>query len=264
MVHRGQCRWIWLHVGGESLLDPQFVRRVNLLHDTGAFTAVSTNVTPLTEKLVRKILHSKLGRLILCVDGATKKTYESIRVGANFDDVMAKVDMVLETALDMDRKEEEHPHVWLQCLRMDDTKDELRDFAQKYGEGRIIKYQPLKGMKNCKLFFKKHESYAGQVETRGYGWDGANTRGASGRGRRYVCRKPHKRLTILSDGSATICCYDIRAKCIVGTLEENSINGIWKSPALTDVRWGFDEAQQQHREGGPVDDEFFPELCREC
>jgi len=62
----------------------------------------------------------------------------------------------------------------------------------------------------------------------------------------------------------TICCYDIRAKCIVGTLEENSINGIWKSPALTDVRWGFDEAQQQHREGGPVDDEFFPELCREC
>jgi hypothetical protein len=261
MAHEGQCRWLWLHLGGESLLDPQFVERSNLLAATGAFTAVSTNVTPLTEELTDKILRSKLGRLILSIDGVAKETYESVRVGADFEDVMGKVDRLLGMARVMEAKGEKHPAIWLQCLRMDDTEAEVEAFVRKYSDSTEPpqKYQSLRGIKDGKVFLKKHESFASQVEPRGYGWDGA-----SGKGRRFTCRKPFKRATILSDGGVSICCYDIQGRCIVGSLENNSINGIWHSKPMREIRRGFDEAQKQKRGRRKVDNNLFPELCRGC
>lgn len=261
MDHEGQCQLIWLHLGGESLLDPQFVERVNLLAETGADTLVSTNVTPLTEELARNILNSRLHRLILSIDGTTKETYEGLRVGAKFDDVMGKVDRLLEMARQMEAKNQEHPAIWLQCLKMDDTQEEVEAFVRKYSdsEEKPQKYQSLKGIEHGRVFLKLHESFASQVEPRGYGWDEA-----SGRGRRFTCRKPFKRATILSDGGMSICCYDIQGRCIVGTLENNSINGIWHSKPMQAIRDGFDKAQKQKRSRRKVDEELFPELCREC
>jgi hypothetical protein len=189
---RGQCELIWLHLGGESLLDPQFVERVNLLAATGANTLVSTNITPLTEELTARILNSKLHRLILSIDGTTKETYESLRVGADFDDVMGKVDRLLDMVRAMEAKGQEHPIIWLQCLRMDDTEAEVEAFVRKYSDSEDPpqKYQPLRGIQGGKVFLKMHESFASQVEPRGYGWDEA-----SGKGRRFTCRKPFKRAT---------------------------------------------------------------------
>jgi len=263
MDHRGQCRLIWLHLGGESLLDPQFVKRVNLLAETGADTLVSTNVTPLTEELTRKILHSRLHRLILSIDGTTKETYESLRVGADFADVMGKVDRLLDMVRAMEAKDQEHPIIWLQCLRMDDTEAEVEAFVRKYSDSEDSpqKYQPLRGIEGGKVFLKMHESFASQVESRGYGWDEAS---GGKKGRRFTCRKPFKRATILSDGGVSICCYDIQGRCIVGSLENNSINGVWHSKPMQEIRRGFDEAQKQKRARRKVDNDLFPELCREC
>lgn len=257
----GQCLLIWLHLAGESLLDPQFVERVNLLAATGADTLVSTNVTPLTEELAQRILNSSLHRLILSIDGTTKETYESLRVGADFDDVMGKVDRLLDMARAMEAKDQRHPAIWLQCLRMDDTEAEVKAFVRKYSDSEEPpqKYQSLRGIEHGRVFLKMHESFANQVEPRGYGWDRA-----SGRGRRFTCRKPFSRATILSDGGMSICCYDLQGRCVVGSLENNSIKGIWHSKPMQEIRQGFEKAQKQKRAKRKVDNGLFPELCREC
>lgn len=258
---RGEVNWIWLHVGGESLLDPRFIERANLLAGTGAYTAVSTNAVPLTPDLIDRIMGSRLGRLMVSLDGATKETYEAVRVGAVYEETMAKVDLLLSVARDRESRNQDHPDIWLQCLQMDDTAADMFAFAERWGEGEVTKYQRLRGIKKGKVFLKRHETLAAQVEPRGYGWDEAS---GGSKGRRFNCRKPFGRATILSDGGASICCYDIQGRCIVGSLETNSLNGVWHSEPFQRLRRGFDEAQAQHKKGVRVDNDLFPELCRKC
>jgi hypothetical protein len=62
----------------------------------------------------------------------------------------------------------------------------------------------------------------------------------------------------------SICCYDIQGRCIVGSLENNSINGVWHSEPMQEIRRGFDEAQKQKQSKRKVDNDLFPELCRGC
>jgi organic radical activating enzyme len=74
---------------GESLMNRDFLRGVELLKSKGIYITLNDNFTLMTERTARKIVDLGLDQILLSLDGATKVTYESIRVGANFEMVLA-------------------------------------------------------------------------------------------------------------------------------------------------------------------------------
>src|SRR5208283_81022 len=87
----GFVEFIWLHFFGEPLINKNIYRMIDMAEEAGIRTGISTNATLLDEKACAAILDSKLSMLVLCLDGATKETFERIRVGARFEKVSANI-----------------------------------------------------------------------------------------------------------------------------------------------------------------------------
>lgn len=80
---------------GEPTLNPRFTEMLQYAHDKGVLDIkINTNATRLTETMVRDWL--SIGAplsVVFSVDAADKEGFEAIRIGANFDQVMANIKM---------------------------------------------------------------------------------------------------------------------------------------------------------------------------
>jgi MoaA/NifB/PqqE/SkfB family radical SAM enzyme len=74
---------------GESLMNREFLEIVAFLKSRGLYVTLNDNFTLLTEATARRIVELGVDHMFLSLDGATKATYEQIRVGANFEKVIA-------------------------------------------------------------------------------------------------------------------------------------------------------------------------------
>jgi MoaA/NifB/PqqE/SkfB family radical SAM enzyme len=74
---------------GEALMNREFVKMVEFLKARGIYITLNDNFTLITEKTARRMVELGVDHIFLSLDGATKETYEQIRVGSNFDKVIA-------------------------------------------------------------------------------------------------------------------------------------------------------------------------------
>jgi len=221
---------------------------------------VSTNAVPLDKKKASEILTSDLHRLIISLDGTTKETYERIRVGAKFEKVQENVDYLLATAKAMSAQGRDIPHIWIQILKLNNNEDEWLPFVRKYtGRPRIRKidkYTDIPGLPGGRVFCKPPERFGGQVEVEHHKeWDKANRR-------RFTCPKPFTRASVWWDGRVPnpACCYSIdETPTILGSLETNSLHGIWLSEPFRKVRKEFLKYRKSDGKEG-----ILPKLCQDC
>ena len=90
--YREQIQYLTLHGNGEALLDKGLAEKVRIaksLRFKG--TGFATNCTELDDDTARDLITAGLDTIICSIDGITKKTHEAIRVGTNFDQVVANV-----------------------------------------------------------------------------------------------------------------------------------------------------------------------------
>lgn len=85
---------ILLASSGECLLHKDFSRMVNYAHDNNFDIELVTNLTSVKEDQFDALL--KLTCLFVSIDGATKETYEKIRVGANFERTIENLKRIVE------------------------------------------------------------------------------------------------------------------------------------------------------------------------
>jgi radical SAM protein with 4Fe4S-binding SPASM domain len=85
-------------LGGEPFLGRESLRVLEMLAETGsdAEVHITTNGTQWSPRIER-ILDRLRVYLVVSIDAATAPTYESIRVGASFDRVMANLDRFMES-----------------------------------------------------------------------------------------------------------------------------------------------------------------------
>ncbi len=70
---------------GEGLLNPEFMEMIEYAKSKGIYVWFNDNFTLMTKEKAERILNAGVNFIVLSLDGATKKTYEKIRNGANFD-----------------------------------------------------------------------------------------------------------------------------------------------------------------------------------
>jgi len=135
-------KWMNLTGEGSSLLNPDFLRMVREVKRRGIYVDFTHDFFRLSEAAMRALISMNVERIFLSMDAATKETYESIRVGAAFDQVVANVKRFVELKREMGSPIPEL------CVRMAFFRDNvhevelLPDLVASFGEVRDLGDEP--------------------------------------------------------------------------------------------------------------------------
>lgn len=197
---------------GEPLLDPRIFDRIAYCASRNISTLLSTNGTLLDEETARRLLDSPLEQLTLSSDGITKQTFEYYRRGARFEQVQ-------ENFLRLARLKHERKsklHLTVQMVLMDGNRQEVGSFLRFW--------RSVPGIDEVRI--KQDET---DLLRPGLPPEPA---------RRYPChylwRGP---LYVKQNGDVYPCCqaYMLDGPP-VGRLKEQSLEQIWNSPAMQQLR----------------------------
>ncbi|MFI5180550.1 MAG: radical SAM protein [Thermoanaerobaculia bacterium] len=87
-----RTRYLALSCMTEPLMTRDIGERLALVGVSGIpFVEIITNGTLLSEAIVRSLIAARISRMAVSIDGATKETFEKIRVGANFETVLENI-----------------------------------------------------------------------------------------------------------------------------------------------------------------------------
>jgi radical SAM protein with 4Fe4S-binding SPASM domain len=104
-----QLKGISLQCNCEPLINPNIfniLKHIRSLNST-ANILVITNGMLLSEDVAKNLLKSKINRILISVDGATKKTYESIRINAKFETVIKNIKEIVRLRKETDNELQE-------------------------------------------------------------------------------------------------------------------------------------------------------------
>jgi len=126
---------------GEPLLNDNIFEMIRLgkenLPSNGTFS-LTTNATLIDEQIASKLVASGIDDLVISLDGACAETYNKIRNGANFDDVLKKVELIKQAK---EAAGVNAPRIGIEFVAMKSNVDELPqlvDLAVQYGASFII------------------------------------------------------------------------------------------------------------------------------
>ena len=81
---------------GETLVQTQIFDMMNYAKSYGIVTETTTNGSLFNKKNIELLKANKVSKITVSIDGATKSTFESIRVDSNFDTVIEGVRLLIE------------------------------------------------------------------------------------------------------------------------------------------------------------------------
>jgi radical SAM protein with 4Fe4S-binding SPASM domain len=198
---------------GEPLLNPQIFEMIAYCAEIGVPSGISTNATLLSEKYSRRLIESGLNQIIFAFDGATRKTYESYRKGANFDQVYKNILTFLRVKKEMRSK----IFCIVQAVAFKENLNEIPDIVKMWRREGIDEVR----VKNDEVHFEgnavpglgKHRS---PLKRHCY----------------HLWRGP---MYIHNDGTFFPCCYSYPYEPI-GNIKKNSIMEIWNSEKIVRMR----------------------------
>ena len=210
---------VWLHNFGEPLLHPELPKMIRYCKNKHVRTGISTNATLLTQDVAEDLIDAGLDHVVFSFDGATKETYEKIRVGANFYNVRENILSFVRTKQEKNVK---NPFVTVQIIRMKETDADIKTF-----------YNFWKKVGVDSIRIKSFDTFAGSVgtnEAKGeYLYNCAQRF-------RYPCKWLWKEVVILVDGTVVMCCRDYDGEIELGNIKEKKLKDIWNSKQIKDLR----------------------------
>ncbi len=201
---------------GEPLIHPKFIEMVKYAKDKGIKELqTNSNGTLLNENKIRGLIEAGLDGIIFSMDGATKETYEKIRVRAKYDILMKNIKDFVRIRNEMGKKK---PFIRIQMVRMKDNVHEVDQFIKMW-EG-IVDHVATNDYSN---------RGEGEENDRSIEYDQI-TLG------RKTCPQPFQRLMVAWDGKVMMCCGDWFRKNVVGDVTKQTLKEIWNGAILNQLR----------------------------
>jgi MoaA/NifB/PqqE/SkfB family radical SAM enzyme len=209
-------RRVGLNFYSEPLLDPLIFDRIRYAKSRGLTVEFYSNGTLLTQDRAEKLLDSGLDTVIFSFDGATKATFEKIRVGADFEETRDNIRLLLQKRNGLGLK---RPRVVIYLVAQRDNIGEIEQF------------------KTCWSGIAD-EVWTGEVDARkndavlpeGRRYGDARPK------RLYPCKSIFKRLEVMSDGRVALCPFDYDGSVVLGDLTRETINQVWNSREYRRIR----------------------------
>lgn len=86
---------------GEPLLCKNLISMVKYTKKAGFTVGFTSNFTLMNEEKAKELIQAKVDYVHVSIDSARKETFERMRLGANFEDVMSKVKLFAEAKKEM-------------------------------------------------------------------------------------------------------------------------------------------------------------------
>lgn len=212
-----KINYINLHNFGEPLVDKDFVWRIKYAKSKNIKRiSTNTNGTLLNQKLAKDIIKSGLDELYISVDAATKKTYQKIRIGLNYNQVQKNIKYI--TKLKKQLKSDK-PKIILDFLEFNLNKTETQKFINKW-----------KNTVDNICISQIHD------------WSNKKQINLKNKINNYVefsqspCRLPFTEMLINWDGTVSLCCQDIDGEVILGNTNKESLIKIWQNKKYQEIR----------------------------
>jgi len=217
---------------GEPLLHPKIGEIINILKGKGVEVVLFTNATLLNEVISRDLIKSGLDAIIFSFDGASKETYERLRVGASFDITCTNIiNFIKLKRVEGKRK----PYTIIQLVVSKDNLAEVNQFREKWtGIVDLVSISPF-------------SSVSGHVNE-----------DLSPINLKYGLIEPCPWLWISTwitwDGKVIPCCKDLNAETVLGRVGEERLTNIWNGEKYQRLRGEM--AQGNY--------EMLPYVCQKC
>jgi MoaA/NifB/PqqE/SkfB family radical SAM enzyme len=222
-----------LHSWGEPLMHPELFEMIRLGKRAGIRMETSTNITILNTERARAVLDAGLDVLYLAMDGATKETYERVRVNAKWEKSLRNIEGFLE----LKRKMGSPTKVIMQIIAMNETRADVEAFLERWRRPEVDQVN-----------VKHLDTWGDQVDA----ITGHKIAGERIPMKRVPCPNLWYHGYIFWDGALTSCERDYDIKTPLGNVKDGGVLKVWNGPAMQELR-------RKHREGT-----FTAPACAKC
>ncbi|HSR66669.1 MAG TPA: radical SAM protein [Acidobacteriota bacterium] len=205
---RRKARKFLPYLHGESLLVPGVTDYFRYMRKASPETHINltTNGSKLSPEITEELLEDDLvDSLIVSIDGATKETFEKIRINLKWDQVRSNVLNFIRRRDEMGKSD---PKVSIAMVTVEENKSERELFREVWKEADEVRYS---------VYF----NWGGKLDNNGRTPHKVN-----------FCERLYHYITILADGRVALCCFDSEADYAVGDVTENSIYRVWHSEEM--------------------------------
>lgn len=179
------------------------------------YVQFSTNVSLLTEERVYRLYESGVDDIRCSIDGYTKQTYESIRLGLDYDVVKNNVLGFLRIRDELNWND----HVRLRMVDLEINSGEQEEWMA-YWKNKVrkidrVQIMPAEPWGNFSM--SKREKYVTVMQ-------------------HISCITVFSTIVIRPDGFVQLCCMDSFLQCNMGSILDSAIVDIWKSEKFKRIR----------------------------
>ena len=222
--------YLTFYFQGEPYLHSQFLDMVNYAHRKNIYTATSTNAHYLKDDIAKATVESGLDRLIISIDGTSQDTYQSYRVGGSLDKVIDGTATILKWKKQLRSKT---PHVIFQFLVVKPNEHQIPDvykLAEKLGVDEVkLKTAQIYDYQNGSELIPSIEKYSRYRK-------GNNGTYQIKSGLQNHCWKMWHSCVVTWDGKVVPCCFDKDAHFVLGDLNKNTFEEIWRGDEYNKFR----------------------------
>ena len=207
---------------GEPLLNKDLPQMIQLAHEAGLFTIVSTNALAVTPLLAKQLMQSGLNRIIVSIDGLSEESYGAYRVGGSLHKAMEGL-IALRQAKDTTGS---RTHIELQMLRLRSNENEWSTISQRYrkmgADSLTLKTAQLYDYQHGHPLMPTNEKYSRYIKRK----DGLyHLKRKPGRS----CHRLWTGCVITVNGDVLPCCYDKTGQYSFGNIFTSSLSDIYHS-----------------------------------
>lgn len=208
---------------GEPYIHPQIHEAIEYASRAGIYTMTSTNGHFLDEEQAKHIVHSRLDRLIISIDGTTQQTYESYRIGGDLKKVLEGAQNITTARKKLKSKT---PYLIFQFLVVKHNEHQIADLyqiANEYGIDEVkLKTAQIYNYHEGSALIPEQEIYSRYKKTEHGNYVIKNKLNNH-------CWKLWHSPVITWDGKVVPCCFDKDAHHVLGELEAHDLQSVWRN-----------------------------------
>ncbi len=224
-----------LYAQGEPLLHSEIIEMISYARSKNFYVVLSTNGMLLDDTMAEKIVQSGLSKIVISMDGFSQQTYEAYRKGGELSRIKYGIEALSKIKKQLKKN---NPKLVVQALVTSHNEHELNAIKEWVCSLNNVKFvkKSLQIYKNFNLL-PKQESYKRYRFSENQ-WN---------RKKKYLnrCFRIWSQCVITVQGDVVPCCFDKKAQYVMGNVNNQSLNELWRNEAFQRFRKAVLENRRQ-------------------